>query len=74
MMEWTQAPTAIEEDNSACVAASKSIQISRSLRHLPLAENWFKQKVNDGAFIIHKVPTQDNNAGIETPFYFANLS
>ena len=66
MRGWEQSPTVIEEDNSACVAAAKTIQITRSLRHLPLAENWFKEKVHEGVCIIEKVPTQDNNADIGT--------
>ena len=48
MMGWKQAPTIIEEDNSACVAASTTLQITRGLHHLPLAENWFKEKVHEG--------------------------
>ena len=39
MIGWKQAPTIIEEDNSACDAASTTLQITRRLRHLPLAEN-----------------------------------
>ena len=35
MMGWEQSPTVIEEDNSACVAAATTIQITRGLRHLP---------------------------------------
>ena len=66
MMGWTQEPTVIEEDNSACVAASQTLQITRGLRHLPLAENWFKEKVNDKTCVVLKVPTQDNNADIGT--------
>jgi Reverse transcriptase (RNA-dependent DNA polymerase) len=66
MMGWKQEPTVIEEDNSACVLASASTQITRGLRHLPLAENWFKEKVADGTCIIVKVPTTENNADIGT--------
>ena len=66
MMGWKQAPTVIEEDNSACVAAAKTLQITRGLRHLPLAENWFKEQQNEGVCIIEKVATQDNNADIGT--------
>ena len=51
-MGWTQAHTAIEEDNSACVAAAQTLQITRGLRHLPLAENWTKEKVNDKTCVI----------------------
>ena len=63
MMGWTQAPTVIEEDNSA---SAQILQITRGLRHLLLAENWFKEKVNDKTCVIHKVPRQDNNADIGT--------
>jgi hypothetical protein len=66
MMGWKQEATVIEEDNSACVAASQTLQITRGLRHLPLAENWLKEKVHDKTCIIVKVPTQDNNADIGT--------
>ena len=66
MMGWKQEPTVIEEDNSACVQASHTVQITRGLRHLPLAENWFKEKVNDGTCIIEKVDTANNNADIGT--------
>ena len=34
MMGWKQEATVIEEDNSACVAASQTLQITRGLRHL----------------------------------------
>ena len=66
MMGWKQEPTVIEEDNSACVQASHTVQITRGLRQLPLAENWFKEKVNDGTCIIEKVDTANNNADIGT--------
>lgn len=66
MMGWKQEPTIIQEDNSACVQAARTVQITRGLRHLPLAENWFKEKVADGTCIIEKVPTTENNADIGT--------
>ena len=66
MMGWKQAPTIIQKDNSACVAASTTLQISRGLRHLPLAENWFKEKVHEGTCVIQKVSTHDNTADIGT--------
>ena len=66
MMGWKQGPTLIEEDNSACVAASQTVQITRGLRHLPLAENWLKEKVHDKTCVVVKVNTQDNNADIGT--------
>ena len=66
MMGWKQASTIIEEDNSTCVAASTTLQITRGLRHLPLAENWFKEKVHEGTCVIQKVNTHDNTADIGT--------
>jgi hypothetical protein len=63
---WKQEPTIIQEDNSACVQAAKSLQITRGLRHLPLAEHWFKEKVAEGVCIIEKVGTAENNADIGT--------
>ena len=55
MMGWKQEPTIIQEDDSACVHASKTTQITRGLRHLSLAQIWFKEKVADGTCIIEKV-------------------
>ena len=66
MMGWKQEPTIIQEDNSACVHASKTTQITRGLRHLSLAQNWFKEKVADGTCIIEKVATTENNSDIGT--------
>ena len=63
---WKQEPTIIQEDNSACVQAAKTVQITRGLRHLPLAEHWFKEKVAEGVCIIEKVGTAENNADIGT--------
>jgi ABC-type taurine transport system substrate-binding protein len=54
---WKQEPTIIQEDNSACAQAAKT---------LPLAEHWFKEKVAEGACIIEKVGTAENNADIGT--------
>ena len=33
-MGWTQAPTVIEEDNSACVDASNHTHMTKNLRHI----------------------------------------
>ena len=63
---WTQEPTKIEEDNQACVYASESKHITRNLRHLDLAQLWFKEKVADGTFIIVKVDSKENDLDIET--------
>ena len=63
---WQQEPTVIEEDNSACVAASNQPHITRGLRHLPLAEHWFKEKVEEGVCIIEKVDSDNNNSDIGT--------
>ena len=43
MMGWKQEPTIIQEDNMACVHASKTTQITRGLRHISLAQNWRKR-------------------------------
>ena len=66
MMGWKQEPTIIQEDNMACVHASKTTQITRGLRHISLAQNWFKEKVADGTCIIEKVATTENNSDIGT--------
>ena len=65
-MGWKQAPTIIEEDNSACVASSEVTHITRGLRHLDLAQFWFKEKVADKTCIVTKVASKDNNADIGT--------
>ena len=59
-------PTVTEEDNSACVEASKQTNITRGLRHLPLAEHWLKEKVAEGVWIIEKVDSDKNNSDIGT--------
>ena len=43
---WKQGPTIIEEDNQACVYASEAKRMTRNLRHLDLAQLWFKEKVD----------------------------
>ena len=47
-MGWIQQPTIIQEDNQACVYTSKAKHMTRNLRHLELAQLWFKEKVADG--------------------------
>jgi hypothetical protein len=65
-MGWTQEPTVIEEDNSACVFASRSTNFTRNLRHLDLIECWFKEKVADKTCVLQKVESKHNNADIGT--------
>jgi hypothetical protein len=65
-MGWIQEPTVIEEDNSACVFASKVTHMTRNLRHLDLTENWLKEKVADKTCIIQKVESRHNNSDIGT--------
>ena len=62
IMGWTQQPTVIEEDNSACVAASKVTHLTRNLKHLFINENWFKEKVNDKTCIVTKIESRLNNS------------
>ena len=40
--------------------------MTRSLRHLDLAQLWFKEKVEDGTFIIVKVDSKENDLDIGT--------
>ena len=65
-MGWTQAPTVIEEDNSACVAASKVTHLTRNLKHLDLAESYFKEKVHDLTCVLEKVESRYNNSDLGT--------
>ena len=58
-MGWIQQPTIIQEDNQACVYASEAKHMTRNLRHLELAQLWFKEKVADGTCIIEKVDSKD---------------
>ena len=46
--------------------ASESKHMTRSLRHLDLAQLWFKEKVEDGTFIIVKVDSKENDLDIGT--------
>ena len=52
----------MQEDNMACVLSSQTTQITRGLRHIFLAENYFKEKVADGTCIA----TTENNSDIGT--------
>ena len=63
---WKQEPTIIEEDHQACVYASEAKHMTRNLRHLNLAELWFKEKVADGTCIVQKVESKENNSDIGT--------
>ena len=47
-MGWIQQPTIIQEDNQACVYASEAKHMTRNLRHLDLAQLWFKKNVPMG--------------------------
>ena len=40
--------------------------MTRNLRHLELAQLWFKEKVADGTCIIEKVDSKENNSDIRT--------
>ena len=63
---WTQEPTKIEEDNQVCAYASESKHMTRNLRHLDLAQLWFKEKVADGTCVIVKVDSKENKSDIGT--------
>jgi hypothetical protein len=65
-MGWIQEPTVIEEDNSACVFASKVTHMTRNLRHLDLTECFLKEKVADKTCVIIKVESRHNNSDIGT--------
>ena len=63
---WKPGPTVMVEDSQACVYASEAKHMTRNLRHLDLAQLWFKEKVADGTCIIEKVDSKENNSGIGT--------
>jgi hypothetical protein len=65
-MGWKQEPTVIEEDNAACVFASKALHFTRNLRHLDLSECWLKEKVADNTCVLKKVESRLNNSDIGT--------
>ena len=66
MMGWKQNTTVIEEDNKACVDASKILQMTRNLRHLEITENWFKEQTDKGVCKIIKIDSAQNNSDIGT--------
>ena len=66
MMGWKQDTTIIEEDNKACVDASKILQMTRNLRHLEISQNWFKEKAHEGVCKLVKVDSAQNNSDIGT--------
>ena len=63
---WKQGHAVIEENNQTCVYASKAKHMIRNLRHLDLAQLWFKEKVADGTCIIEKVDSKENTSDIGT--------
>ena len=46
--------------------SSVRLRMTRNLRHLDLAQLWFKEKVADGTCIIEKVDSKENNSDIGT--------
>ena len=67
MMGWKQNTTVIEEDNKACVDASKILRMTRNLRHLEITENWFKEQTDKGVCKIIKIDSaQRINSDIGT--------
>ena len=48
------------------VFASEAKHMTRNLRHLDLAQLWFREKVADGPCIIEKVDSKENNSDIGT--------
>ena len=66
MMGWKQKTTVIEEDNKACVDASKILQMTRNLRHLDITENWFKEQTHKGVCKVIKIESTQNNSDIGT--------
>ena len=40
--------------------------MTRNLRHLELAQLWFKETVADGTCTVEKVDSKENNSGIGT--------
>ena len=65
-MGWIQQPTIIQEDNQTCVYASEAKHMTRNLRHLVLAQLWFKENVADGTCIIEKVDSKENNSDMNS--------
>ena len=73
-MGWIQQPTIIQEDNQTCVYASEAKHMTRNLRHLELAQLWFKEKVADGTCIIEKVDSKENNSDKELNVFLNSSS
>ena len=65
-MGWLQETTVIEEDNSACIAASKVPHLTRNLRHLDTSESYFKEKVDDNTCVLVKVASHNNHSDLGT--------
>ena len=63
-----------QEDNEACVYAPKAQSMTRNLRHLELAQLWFKEKVADGTCVIVKVDSKENKSDMGTVFIFKYLT
>ena len=56
-----QEPTMIAEDNQACLYASEAKHMTRNLRHLDLAQLWFKEKVVFLVMSIWQSPADDRS-------------
>ena len=56
----------IEEDNQACVYASKILLMTRGMRHLDLAELLIKGKVDAKEIKLLKVASADNTSDLGT--------
>ena len=54
--------------------ASESKHMTRNLRHLDLAQLWFKEKVADDTCVIVKVDSKENNSDIGTKIIFEYLT
>ena len=65
-MGWIQEPTPMEEDNAACVYASRVEHMTQNHRHIDLTDSWIKEKVADGTCIIIKVDSINKNSDVGT--------
>ena len=54
-----------KQDTLLCFG-NKQTNITRGLRHFPLAEHWFKEKLAEGVCIIEKVDSDKKNSDIGT--------
>ena len=61
-----QDTTIIEEDNQACVYASKVPHMTRGMKHLELAEMLIKIKVEEKVINLIKVASLDNTSDLGT--------